>query len=51
MSWTTRVPMCWAWKTALTGETVDQPWGDICDGDETQDGAGDLRTAGHLAGW
>jgi hypothetical protein len=30
----------------LTG-TVDQPWGDICDGDETQDGAGDLRTAGH----
>jgi hypothetical protein len=26
--------MCWAWKTAFNGETVDQPWGDICDGDE-----------------
>jgi phosphoserine phosphatase len=38
-------------EDGTTGETVDQPWGDICDGDETQDGAGDLRTAGHLAGW
>jgi phosphoserine phosphatase len=33
----------------LAGTMIDQPWGDICDGRrKKEDGAGDLRTAGHL---